>query len=89
MFFDVESRAEYVENTHYSRKVMFCGQTRPRFSNSGLRTESIAEYAKNIQLSLRENPLEPGEEYTSWDVKSFYDRLDADLFHQVPQNTLK
>ena len=48
--------------------------------NSGLRTESIAEYAKNIQLNLRENPLEADEEYTSWDVKSFYDRLDADLF---------
>ena len=48
--------------------------------NSGLRTESIAEYAKNIQSDLRENPLQPDEEYTSWDVKAFYDNLDADLF---------
>jgi len=48
--------------------------------NSGLRTESIAEYARNIQSDLRENPLETDEEYTSWDVKAFYDRLDADLF---------
>ena len=48
--------------------------------NSGLRTESIPEYAKNIQSDILENPLEPDEEYTSWDVKSFYDRLDADFF---------
>ena len=48
--------------------------------NSGLRTESIPEYAKNIQSDLRENPLKPDEEYTSWDAVSFYDRLDADFF---------
>ena len=48
--------------------------------NSGLRTESIPEYAKNIQSDLLENPLKPDEEYTSWDVVSFYDRLDADFF---------
>ena len=48
--------------------------------NSGLRTESIPEYAKNIQSDLLENPLQSDEEYTSWDVVSFYDRLDADFF---------
>ena len=48
--------------------------------NSGLRTESIPEYAKKIQSDILENPPKPDEEYTSWDVKSFYDRLDADFF---------
>ena len=48
--------------------------------NSGLRTESIPEYAKKIQSDILETPPKPDEEYTSWDVKSFYDRLDADFF---------
>ena len=56
------------------------GEILKPIQNSGLRTESIAQYAKNIQLDIRENPLESDEEYTSWDVKAFYDRLDAKLF---------
>ena len=48
--------------------------------NSGLRTESIPDYAKKIQSDILESPPKPDEEYTSWDVKSFYDRLDADFF---------
>ena len=48
--------------------------------NSGLRTESIPEYAQKIQSDILKTPPKPDEEYTSWDVKSFYDRLDADFF---------
>ncbi len=48
--------------------------------NSGLRTDSIPGYAAKIQSNIRENPLEKDEEFTSWDVKAFYDKLDAELF---------
>ena len=48
--------------------------------NSGLRTESIPEYVSKIQSDILKNPPDASEEYTSWDVKSFYDRLDADFF---------
>jgi len=47
--------------------------------NSGFRTESIPGYAKKIQSDILEKPLERDEEYTSWDVKSFYDNLDVDF----------
>lgn len=48
--------------------------------NSGLRNDSMWQIAKNVQENIRIHPLSEDEEFVSFDVVSFYDRLDTSLF---------
>ena len=50
--------------------------TKP-IQNSGLRIESIHGVADAVQQNLRTNPITEDEEYVSFDVVSFYDRMDC------------
>ena len=52
--------------------------TKP-IQNSSLRIESISGIADAVQQNLRKHPLKPTEEYVSFDVVSFYDKLDCDF----------
>ena len=68
-----------LKNASSSNLGRVLGKKLESIQNSGFRTNSIEKIAKEVQTSIRENPVQENEGFVSLDCVKFYDNLHPKL----------